>query len=76
MSQFLDLLFVYAISLVAIFCVNALVYGLEHALYDVTGHTLHDLYLEAKLVSLKGQRWVWNKVDELQGFKPNNTTYF
>lgn len=76
MSQFLDLLFVYIAALVAIFCVNALVYGLEHALYDVTGHTFHDLYLEAKLASLKGQRWVWNKVDDVLGGDSKDIRYF
>lgn len=76
MSHFLNLLFIYAISLVAIFCVNAVTYGIEHALYDVTGHTFHSLYIEAQLASIKGQKWCWNKVDEVLGSKSDNITYF
>lgn len=74
--NYLTYCLVYCFILLALFCLNALVYGIEHALYDVTGHTFNSLAVEAKLASLKGQRWVWNKVDDVLGGDSKDIRYF
>lgn len=71
-----ECVFVYLAMLIGLYILNAIAYGVERAMYDVTGHTYQSMFVELQLASIGWQSKFWDFVDSTVGVKSNNTRYF
>lgn len=71
-----ECMFVYLAMLLTLYVINAIAYGIERAMYDVTGHTYQSMFIELQLASMSWQSMFWDKVDSTVGVSSNNPRYF
>lgn len=76
MLSTIECVFVYFAMLLTLFVVNAIAYGIERSVYDVTGHTYQTLFVEFQLATMKWQSKFWDKVDSIAEVSSNKTSYF